>query len=92
MSDVEFVILDRNRPPAEVIPHPAWSRRIAEDVLRDIDDLASPSWRRKCLTDAVRAYRGRLEQLGVKPERIAVETAALELIFFGAPSPLRRRA
>ena len=89
---VEFVVLDDppKRGPAQIIPHPAWTRRVADGVLREIGDLASPSWRRKRLTDAVRAHRKRLEQIGVAESRIESEIAALEQKLF--PKPMRRRA
>jgi hypothetical protein len=91
MSDqIIFGEMPRDWKPAEIVPHPAWTRRVADGVLREIGDLASPSWRRKCLTDAVRAHRKQLAQIGVAPARIKAEIDALEMQLF--PKPLRRRA
>jgi hypothetical protein len=90
MDEIVIPALPDPSRSAEVVPHPTWTRRVADDVLRDMHDQSSPSWRRKQLTDAVRAHRKQLERIGVARHRIDAEVAALEAWLF--PRPLRRRA
>jgi hypothetical protein len=79
MSNVEFVIIDPNKPPAEVIPHPAWGRRIADDVQHQ---LYGATQRRKITKDAITKHRKQLEQLGVAKHHIERDVAALEQQLF----------
>jgi hypothetical protein len=62
MSNVEFVVFDPNRGPAEIIPHPSFGRRVAEDALRHVDAaLIDQFGRRMFLKRAVNDYRKQLE-------------------------------
>jgi hypothetical protein len=90
---VEFVVLD-NPPkhgPAEIIPHPAFRRRIADEAIAQVN--AKPIDRfgaTMIFKRAINEYRRRLHQIGVAGHRIDAEVAALEQQLF--PHPMRRRA
>ena len=90
---VEFVVLDDppKRGPAQMIPHPALELVASPmaSCARSAILRARPGAAER-LTDAVRAHRKRLEQIGVAEFRIEFEIAALEQKLF--PKPMRRRA
>jgi hypothetical protein len=75
---------------SNIFVHPTMRARYAKDSLRDAPAEITEG-RLGFLNGRVSRYRMQLEELGVAPERIAIETAALEMIFFGGPSPLRLR-
>jgi hypothetical protein len=85
---VIFALPDPSRS-AEIVPHPAWCRRVVDDVQRQLYG-ANPSWQRKVIKDTITGHRKRLEQLGVAEHRIDAEIAALESSL--SPKPMRRRA
>lgn len=87
---VQFGISDP-MPTAEIIPHPQMRIRFAQERLRHVSDIKSTFNQRRLLKDAVVQYRKSLQQLSVKPERVAADVEALEVMFFGPPV-LRRRA
>jgi hypothetical protein len=89
MNEIVIPALPDPSRSAEIVPHPAWSRRIADDVQRQLYG-ASPSWQRKVIKDAITGHRKRLEQIGVAENRIDAEISALESSLF--PVQARRRA
>jgi hypothetical protein len=77
--------------PAEVIPHPAFGRRLAEEAIakateKPIDRFGAEMIYKR----AINEYHRRLESIGVAEHRIDAELAALESRLL--PKPIRRRA
>jgi hypothetical protein len=89
MNEIVIPSLPDPSRSAEIVPHPAWSRRVVDDVQRQLYG-ASPSWQRKVIKDTIAGHRNQLEQIGVAEHRIDAEVAALESALF--PKSMRRRA
>jgi hypothetical protein len=90
-DDLVIIIEEPKRAPAEVIPHPAFVRRVAQEAIAKV--TATPIDRfgaTMIFKRAINDYRQRLELIGVAKHRIGAEVAALEQHLF--PQPKRRRA
>jgi hypothetical protein len=85
MSNVEFLIVDK--APAEIIPFPIGRTPLIRQAIRESKKYGDPEF---YFRRVVKEHRQRLEQLGVAPDRIDAEAAALESQLF--PRPIRRRA
>jgi hypothetical protein len=86
----EIIVIGNPPPgwkPAEIIPFPIGRTPLIRQALRESRKYGDPEF---YFRRVVKEHRQRLEQIGVAPDRIDVEVAALESAFF--PKPVRRRA